>query len=236
MSNMTEKSQDKNKTTNSESTEENKPKAAKTFFIIKREDIGNAQLEPLLSKPLPVRHKDWVHSTPKLSTPGFNAVDPPPYRNFNVFTAGSIEMGNAVNWQPLMANHLRDLPITVCDPRRPDNDWNPAMARVPDDNGLTGMQAQIDWELNAQDRVTVICFFFDVDTNSPVSRLELGLFAKSNKVVVCCDDRYHKWDNVKATCERYKIPFAKTFEEFVPKVRNMLGEKGLKLPEAKAAT
>jgi len=232
MSNMTEKSQDKNEATSSESTKENKPELSFTG----KEKIGDAQL-PKLPSPPPVRHKDFKHSTPKYSiTIGGNAVDPPPYQRFNVFTAGSIEMGKAVKWQSLMAQLLSDLPITVCDPRRPNRDWNPAMARVPDEAGLTGMQAQIDWELDAQDQADVICFFFDVDTNSPVSLLELGLFAKSKKVVVCCDARYHKWDNVKATCERYKIPFAETFEEFVPKVRKMLEEKGLELPKAKAAT
>jgi len=225
MSSMTEKSQDKNETTNSESTKENKPELSFTG----KPKIGDAQL-PKLPTPRPKQHKDWVHSTPKYSiTIGGNAVDPPPYQRFNVFTAGSIEMGKAVKWQSLMAQLLSDLPITVCDPRRPGKDWNPAMARVPDHNKLTGMRAQIDWELDAQDQADVICFFFDVDTNSPVSLLELGLFAKSKKVVVCCDDRYHKWDNVQITCERYGIPHVDTFAKLELEVRNMLKKQGMVL-------
>jgi len=223
MSKMPEKSQDKNETTNNKSTEENKPELSFTGG----KKIGNAQL-PKLPSP-PKEHKEFTHCTPKYSTPGFNAVDPPPYQRFNVFTAGSIEMGKAVKWQSLMAQLLSDLPITVCDPRRPDRDWDPAMARVKDNNGLTGMRAQIDWELDAQDQADVICFFFDVDTNSPVSLLELGLFAKSKKVVVCCDARYHKWDNVQITCERYGIPHVETFAKLELEVRKMLKKQGMVL-------
>jgi hypothetical protein len=138
-------------------------------------------------------------------------------------------MGKAVEWQSLMAQLLSHLPITVCDPRRPEHDWDKAKAFVPDDNKLTGMQAQIDWELDALEQVDVICFFFDVDTNSPVSLLELGLWAHSKKVVVCCDDRYHKHPNVKLTCERYGVPLTSSFKDLAEKVEKMLVDKGMKL-------
>jgi len=228
MSTMTEKSQDKNKTSNSDSTKENKPVEALTGG----DKTGGGQLPPWPS-PLPIAHKNFVHSTPKPSTTrGGNALEPPPYQKFNVFTAGSIEMGDAIDWQPLMAARLSHLPITVCNPRRPKPyNWNPALANVPDDTDakLTPLQAQIDWELDALEQATVICFFFDVWTKSPVSLLELGLWASSKKLVVCCGQSYHKSGNVKRTCERYNIPFVETFEQLVGKVEDKLAEKGMKL-------
>lgn len=75
------------------------------------EDVKN-QLPPL-PFALPTSHKEFVHCVPP------NA---PTYRKFNVFTAGSIEMGNAVQWQKHMTTLLSHLPNTVCNPRR--GKWN----------------------------------------------------------------------------------------------------------------
>lgn len=40
------------------------------------------------------------------------------------------------------------------------------------------------------EQVDVICFFFDVMIKSPVSLLELGLWAGSGKVVVCYGEEH----------------------------------------------
>ncbi|USP79907.1 hypothetical protein yc1106_07181 [Curvularia clavata] len=177
------------------------------------EDVKN-QLPPLPS-PLPTPHKDFVHCVPPHA---------PTYRKFSVFTAGSIEMGNAVQWQKHMTALLSHLPITVCNPRR--GHWNPNVTPLARDEDF---RTQVEWELAALEQVDVICFFFDVMTKSPVSLLELGLWAGSGKVVVCCGDDYWKGGNVELTCRRYDIPFVKSFTELVPAVEKMLVEKGMVL-------
>ncbi|EUC26735.1 hypothetical protein COCCADRAFT_10472, partial [Bipolaris zeicola 26-R-13] len=177
------------------------------------EDVKN-QLPPLPS-PLPTPHKDFIHCLPP------NA---PTYRKFSVFTAGSIEMGSAIQWQKHMVTSLSHLPITVCNPRR--GHWNPNITPQARDKDF---KDQVEWELSALEQVDVICFFFDVTTKSPVSLLELGLWAGSGKVVVCCGEGYWKGGNVELTCDRYDIPFVKSFAELVPAVEKMLVEKGMML-------
>jgi hypothetical protein len=87
------------------------------------------QLPPLPS-PLPITHKDFLHCMPP---------EQPIYRKFTVFTAGSIEMGAAVQWQKQMATLLSPLPITVCNPRR--GHWDPNITpdhEEPGDDAGTG--------------------------------------------------------------------------------------------------
>jgi hypothetical protein len=160
-------------------------------------------------------HKDFVHCVP---------LDPPTYRKFSVFTAGSIEMGRAVQWQKLMAQSLSDLPITILNPRR--GNWDPNVTPEAKDKAFA---AQVVWELEALHSATVICFFFDVTTMSPITLLELGLWAQSRKIVVCCGEKYWRNGNVEIVCKRYGVPFVKNFEDLVPEVRKMLVEKGMKL-------
>jgi hypothetical protein len=172
------------------------------------------QLPPKPSPPLK-RHRDFIHCTPP---------EIPVYRKYSVFLAGSIEMGKAIPWQQRMADYLEDQPITVCNPRR--GNWDPNITPREKDEGF---RLQVRWELSALENVSVICFFFDKATKSPVTMLELGLWAKSEKVVVCCDDDFHKAGNVHITCERYGIPYVKKFTDLVPLVKKMLGEKGMRL-------
>jgi hypothetical protein len=166
------------------------------------------------SLPLSI-HADFIHCMP---------TEKPTYRKFSVFTAGSIEMGQAVQWQQLMANCLRYLPITVLNHRC--GNWDPS--DVPK-AGNAGFKDQVEWELEALEKANVICFFFDVTTQSPVTMLELGLWAASRKIVVCCDPRFWRSGNVELTCSRYGIPFVKTFAELVTGVRVMLADKGMVL-------
>lgn len=44
------------------------------------------------------------------------------------------------------------------------------------------------------------------DSKSPISLLEIGLYAKSNKLIVFCTSNFYRWDNVRLTCEKYHIP------------------------------
>ena len=170
---------------------------------------------PTLPEPAPKAHADFAHCMPPHA---------PVYRKFSVFTAGSIEMGKAVQWQKLMASMLSHLPITVNNPRR--GHWDPNATQEAKN---TEFRHQVEWELSALEQADVICFFFDVNTMSPVTMLELGLWAASKKVVVCCDKRFWRGGNVDLVCQRYGIPFVQTFAELVPAVEAMLKSKGMEL-------
>lgn len=158
-----------------------------------------------------VPHKDFIHCMPPTE---------PTYRKFSIFTAGSIEMGAAVQWQKLLASHVSDLPITVLNPRR--GNWDPT--DIPKAHNQ-GFKSQVEWELAALERADLICFFFDVTTRSPITLLELGLWAASKKVIVCCSDKYWRSGNVEIVCKRYGIPFVREFKDFVPAVRTWLTDR-----------
>ncbi|KAI8935897.1 hypothetical protein NX059_012565 [Plenodomus lindquistii] len=172
---------------------------------------------PALPSPLPKPHREFVHCKPP---------EAPTYRKFSVFTAGSIEMGKAVQWQSQMATMLSLLPITVNNPRR--GHWNPNVTPEAKDKAF---RQQVEWELGALEQADVICFFFDVNTLSPVTLLELGIWAASDKVVVCCDPKYWRSGNVHIVCDRYNIPVVNTFAELVPAIEKMLVEKGMQLDQ-----
>lgn len=172
------------------------------------------QLPPLPS-PLPSPHPQFVHCMPP---------EAPTYRSYSVFLAGSIEMGKAVQWQKQMATCLSTLPITVNNPRR--GHWDPSATQEAKN---ADFKHQVEWELSALEKADVICFFFDATTISPVTMMELGLWAKSKKVVVCCDKRFWRAGNIHLVCERYGVPFVETFADLVPAIREMLAEKGMKV-------
>ncbi|KAJ8108952.1 hypothetical protein OPT61_g7811 [Boeremia exigua] len=177
------------------------------------EDTLN-QLPPLPSPPLKP-HALFKHCMPP---------EAPVYRDYSVFLAGSIEMGKAVQWQKQMATCLSDLPITVNNPRR--GHWDPNVSKEAKD---ADFRHQVEWELAALEKADVICFFFDATTISPVTMMELGLWAKSKKVVVCCDKRFWRAGNIHIVCERYGVPFVEKFEDLVPAIKDMLEQKGMQL-------
>ena len=44
------------------------------------------------------------------------------------------------------------------------------------------------------------------DSRSPISLLEMGLYARSGKLFVACSPDYYRYDNVRITCRRYGVP------------------------------
>jgi hypothetical protein len=196
-----------------DAAEEKKP-ADKTIDIDADIEDKEHQLPPL-PEPLPTAHPQFVHCKPPNN---------PTYRDYSVFLAGSIEMGKAIQWQKQMADELSTLPITVNNPRR--GHWDPEATQSAKDAAFA---AQVEWELSALEKADVICFFFDTETKSPVSMLELGLWAHSGKVIVCCGDKFWRAGNIHLVCERYGVPFVKTFAELVPAIKERLHEKGLKI-------
>jgi hypothetical protein len=48
----------------------------------------------------------------------------------------------------------------------------------------------VEWELEAQERADVIAMFFASETRAPITLLELGLFAGSGRLVVCCPEGF----------------------------------------------
>jgi hypothetical protein len=134
-----------------------------------------------------------------------------------VFLAGSIEMGAAENWQAKVEADLADLPVVVLNPRRDDWDstWRQSISNER-------FREQVEWELAAQERADVVGMYFAPLTKAPVTLLELGLFARSGKVVVCCPDGFWRKGNVEIVCARFGVPLVSDFDEFISRLREAI--------------
>lgn len=65
---------------------------------------------------------------------------------------------------------------------------------------------QTTWEFSALAAASRILFYFDKSSMSPVSMMELGLYADSGKVVVVCHPEFPKAQNVHFICQQFDIP------------------------------
>jgi hypothetical protein len=129
----------------------------------------------------------------------------------SVFLAGSIEMGKAIYWQKQLEDEFAGREdIVLYNPRREswDNSW------VQDINNVQ-FKEQVDWELHAMEAADLIIMYFAPETQSPVTLLELGLFARSGKLIVCCPEGFRSKGNVDIVCRKYGVPQVNTLEEIV---------------------
>ncbi|MFL5339602.1 MAG: nucleoside 2-deoxyribosyltransferase domain-containing protein [Gemmataceae bacterium] len=132
----------------------------------------------------------------------------------SVFLAGSIEQGAAEDWQRQVEFALDDLPVVILNPRR--DEWDASWVQSIDNPQFRG---QVEWELAAQERAGVIGMYFAPATRAPITLLELGLFARSGKVVVCCPDGYWRKGNVEIVCARYSVPLVPDLTDLVRLLR-----------------
>jgi hypothetical protein len=135
---------------------------------------------------------------------------------FSVFLAGSIEMGKAEDWQSKIEKALAgQKDICIFNPRR--EGWN---ASWKQDITNPQFSEQVNWELDALERANLIVFYFSPETKSPVSMLELGLFAKSTKVAVCCPNGFWRKGNVDIVCKRYGIKQVENLNQLAEFITN----------------
>jgi len=124
----------------------------------------------------------------------------PETRDPKVFLAGSIEMGAADRWQESVVKKLAQEQVVVLNPRR-DN-WDVGWEQRKDNPSF---RQQVEWELHALEQSNYIIMYFDPATKSPISLLELGLYARSGKLLVTCPKGFWRKGNVDIVCEMYHV-------------------------------
>lgn len=117
-----------------------------------------------------------------------------------IFLGGSIDMGRAANWQAELPGQLADLEVEWLNPRRAD--WNPAWKAEASEPEF---RRQVEWELAALEASDIIILYFAAGSQSPISLLELGLHARSGKVIVLAPDGFWRKGNIDITAEHYAI-------------------------------
>ena len=131
-----------------------------------------------------------------------------------IFLAGTIDMGNSEDWQNKVLTYFERKKnkehIVLLNPRR-DN-WNKDWKQTVDNRNFYN---QVKWELDALASSDIIIMNFLADSQSPISLLELGLYAKSKKIFVCCPSDFYRSGNVHIVCERYGIPLFENLDELL---------------------
>ena len=142
------------------------------------------------------------------------APNPIPPHRAAVFLAGSIEMGAAEDWQSEATRLLSESGWVVLNPRRDDWDstWEQSIKNPQ-------FREQVEWELAALDFAEAIILYFSPETKSPISLLELGLHAESDKLLVVCPDGFWRKGNVDIVCRKYGIPQFSTISDAVACLR-----------------
>ena len=126
----------------------------------------------------------------------------------SVFLAGTIDNGDSLNWQDRVIIELINLGIDceIYNPRRKHWNTNPTKEEL---------EKQIEWEQYHLDRANIIVMVLLDDSKSPISLLELGLYAKENKLIVFCTPNFYRFDNVRMTCKKYNIELVQNLNPLI---------------------
>jgi hypothetical protein len=166
----------------------------------------------LLATPMAAQAADAVTITSPQPLPAVHG-------RARLFLGGSIDMGKATDWQRDMIAALAGERVTILNPRRPD--WNPAWKPEANDSNF---RQQVEWELAALDSADIIILYFAPRSQSPVSLLEMGLHARSGKLIIFCPDGYWRKGNVDITAEHYGAHQVTSFDDLLRDVRARIGQ------------
>ena len=134
-----------------------------------------------------------------------DSIDLKSYKS--VFLAGTIDMGSGVDWQKDVAELFEKAPgnWVLFNPRQ--EFWDPSRENE--------MDYQVNWELSHLEEADFILMNFLPDSKSPITLLELGLFAHSGKLYVVCTEGFYRYDNVRITCAKYGVPVYDSLTEAI---------------------
>lgn len=126
----------------------------------------------------------------------------------SIFLAGSIDNGESEDWQSRVESLLDDLDILILNPRRDawDSTWEQSIENEK-------FKEQVEWELDGLDGVDQIFLYFSPTSKSPISLLELGLYASSKKITIVCPQGFWRRGNIEIIADRFSIPLYENIEE-----------------------
>ena len=138
--------------------------------------------------------------------------------NYRIFLAGSIEMGKAEDWQTKVQKELEDYDdLIIFNPRR--DDWDNSWKQTIEDENFHG---QVKWEHDHLEKADLIFLYFDPATKSPISMMELGLFADKKDMIVVCPDGFWRKGNVEFVCKHYGIPLFDNLEDGIERLHQYI--------------
>jgi hypothetical protein len=125
----------------------------------------------------------------------------------NIFVAGTIDMGNSVDWQAEFVKHIDSEAVKIYNPRR-------RQGEAPKTN--EELEFQVKWELRQIQKADAIFMNFLPGSKSPITLLELGLclMMPEKIMVVVCPPEYSRAMNVKVTVQAFARPNLRLADNF----------------------
>ena len=132
-----------------------------------------------------------------------------------IFLAGTIDMGNSEDWQNKLINDMKKWDdnineYIVYNPRR-----DKGFSDDPNE-----FEYQVNWELDRLEACDTIIMHILGTSKSPITLMELGLFARSGKLVVICEPNFYRYGNVRIVCNRYEVPLFNSMQEYLKSLSN----------------
>jgi hypothetical protein len=129
-------------------------------------------------------------------------------------------MGKAEDWQERFVRAVDHLHLTIFNPRR--EDWDSSWVQSIDNPQFA---EQVNWELDYIARAENVVFYFDPNTMSPITLMELGYVValpttKSwpytpRRVYVCCPPGFWRKGNVDIICQRAGIKVVESLDALI---------------------
>ena len=145
-------------------------------------------------------------------------ITPKVLENITLFLGGSIDLGQAENWQERVSEALSSIDkLTLLNPR--GDDW---------DTTKEQFKEQVNWELAAQEYADILLYYFSPGSKSPITLLELGLATSTyntdknhRRIIVFCNDSFYRYGNIKLVCDRYQIPLYEDFDTLISEIKKL---------------
>lgn len=120
-----------------------------------------------------------------------------------IFLAGSIGLDKpAEQWQSRVVEELKEYNVFLYNPRR--DDWDSSWVQDPTKG--TQFTEQVEWELEHIDDSDMVLFYFDPETTSPITLMELGIVLGTGKdVIIMCPQKFHRYGNVVVTARHFGV-------------------------------
>lgn len=136
-----------------------------------------------------------------------------------IFIAGSIDMGQAEDWQADFESFFDDQQVTLLNPRRDIWDMNQEQSI-----NNPYFAEQVNWELDGLQRADIIALYFGPTTTSIISMMELGMFADSGKVITYCPKQFWRRGNVEICASRNPVLLTDSIQDWYNKIYERISD------------
>jgi len=138
---------------------------------------------------------------------------------FTIFLAGSIDQGNAVDWQLALSNKLVNYDAILFNPRR--QEWNAKLKQSIDEPSFL---EQVTWEQHYLHSADFRIFYFTKDSKAPITFMELGQTI-TKPGIICCEEGFYRTGNLEITAKLNGMPIVSNMDDLLKHLKVLISAK-----------